>query len=105
MLVLQTPGRCSGRAVAPGGHFLWLHLLLEMVPLFCPSAPAPLPVRLGSWVFARLQFIVRVIGFLLAFPELALALWWWFEIQFGGGRELSLPVSFSCLLFLLSSQF
>lgn len=83
-MLVQTPGRCSGRAVAPGGHFLWLHLLLEMVPLFCPSAPAPLPVRLGSWVFARLQFIVRVIGFLLAFPELALALWWWFEIQFRG---------------------
>ena len=49
-------------------------------------------------------FIVRGIGFPLAFSELDIALWWWFEMQFGG-RELSLPISFSFPFFLLSSHF
>lgn len=89
MLVLQTPGRCSNGA-GFRGPLSQLVLLLEIAPLVCTSALAAPPMCLCSCVFGGLRLIVRRIDFPLAFSELALALWWWFEIQFGGMRELSL---------------
>ena len=93
MLVLQTPGRCSNGA-GFRGPLSRLVLFLVIAPLVRTSALAAPSVCLCSCVFGGLWLIVRRIDFPLAFSELALALWWWFEIQFGGTCELSISFSF-----------
>lgn len=100
------PQAGAATELASGAHFLWLVLLLEIAPLVCTSALAALPMCLCSCVFGGLQLIVRRIDLPLAFSELALALWWWFEIQFGGMRGLSpfLSLSLFSFAFLISEE-
>lgn len=69
-------------------------MLSFTLPLQVPHLCVCVPVRPEGW-----GSIVGGIGFPLAFSQLGSALWWWFEIQFGGVNFLAPLLSLSLSFF------
>lgn len=105
MLVLQTLCRCSNRAGFRGPLSLAGFALRDCASClhFSSGCTAYVSVFLHVWRAAAHCQENRLSSW---FSELALALWWWFEIQFGGTRELSpfLSLSLFSFVFLISEE-